>query len=60
MKIIFLAVHDHADFVQTCLSTGAIGYVAKTRFANDLIPAMHEALAGHIFISVTFSYPPPI
>jgi DNA-binding NarL/FixJ family response regulator len=57
-KIIFLTVHSDADFVQTCLAIGAFGYVAKSRFAIDLIPAIHEALAGHIFISPSFSYPP--
>ena len=57
-KIIFLTVHSDADFVQTCLTTGALGYVAKTRFAIDLIPAIQEVIAGHIFISPTFSFPP--
>ena len=56
-KIIFLTVHSDSDFVQTCLAIGAFGYVAKTRFALDLIPAIQEALAGHIFVSPTFSYP---
>ena len=59
-KIIFLTVHSDADFVQTCLATGAFGYVVKSRLAMDLIPAIQEALAGHIFISPTFSYHPPI
>ena len=57
-KIIFLTVHSDADFVQSCLATGAFGYVAKSRFAIDLVPAIQEALAGRIFISPTFSYPP--
>ena len=55
-KIIFSTVHAEADFVQTCLATGAFAYVAKTRFATDLIPAIYEALAGQVFISRTFSY----
>jgi DNA-binding NarL/FixJ family response regulator len=57
-KIIFLTVHSDADFVQTCLATGALGYVTKSRFAVDLVPAIQEALAGHIFISPNSSYPP--
>jgi DNA-binding NarL/FixJ family response regulator len=58
-KIIFLTVHSDADFVETCLAIGAFGYVAKSRFAIDLIPAIKEALAGHTFVSPTFSYSPP-
>jgi DNA-binding NarL/FixJ family response regulator len=50
-KIIFLSVHSGADFVQTCLATGAFGYVLKSRFATDLLPAIREALEGRIFVS---------
>jgi DNA-binding NarL/FixJ family response regulator len=55
-KIIFLTVHFDTDFVQTCLSNGALGYVVKSRFATDLIPAIQEVLAGRIFISPPLSH----
>jgi DNA-binding NarL/FixJ family response regulator len=54
-KIIFLTVHSDADFVETCLATGAVGYVLKSQIATDLIPAVQEALAGRIFVSPPFS-----
>jgi len=54
-KIIFLTVHFDADFVQTCLATGAVGYVVKSQITNDLIPAIQEALGGRIFVSPPFS-----
>ncbi len=50
-KIVFLTVHDDADFVRAALATGASGYVLKSRMATDLIPAIKQALAGHRFIS---------
>lgn len=50
-KIIFLTVHSDADFVRTCLATGAFGYIVKPRVALDLVRAINEALAGHVFIS---------
>jgi DNA-binding NarL/FixJ family response regulator len=50
-KIIFLTVHSDPDFVRTCLATGAFGYIVKPRVALDLIPAIRDALAGHLFIS---------
>ncbi|HET7106972.1 MAG TPA: response regulator transcription factor [Candidatus Acidoferrum sp.] len=50
-RIIFLTVHSDPDFVRSCLATGASGYITKPRVALDLIPAIREALAGHLFIS---------
>lgn len=52
-KIIFLTVHDDADFMKAALSTGASGYVIKSHIATDLIPAIEEALAGHRFVSAS-------
>ena len=50
-KVIFLTVHEDADFLQAALNTGASGYVIKRRMASDLHRAVKEALAGRIFIS---------
>ena len=50
-KVIFLTVHSDPDFIRTCLATGAFGYIVKPRVAIDLLPAIQEALAGHLFIS---------
>src|SRR5215470_11435551 len=50
-RVVFLSVHSDTDFVRQCLSTGAFGYVVKSRIATELIPAIRHALAGNIFIS---------
>src|SRR5277367_5721877 len=50
-RIVFLTVHSDADFVRRCLTTGAFGYVVKPRIAAELVLAIREALAGHIFVS---------
>jgi DNA-binding NarL/FixJ family response regulator len=34
-----------------CLAAGALGYVTKILMPTDLIPAIHEALAGRVFVS---------
>jgi DNA-binding NarL/FixJ family response regulator len=34
-----------------CLAAGALGYVTKILMHTDLIPAIHEALAGRVFVS---------
>jgi DNA-binding NarL/FixJ family response regulator len=50
-QIVFLTVHTGSDFVHRCLSTGAVGYVLKSRIATELVPAVREALIGRIFVS---------
>ena len=50
-RIVFLTVHSDPDFVGVCLAAGALGYVVKSRMMTELVPAIREALAGHIFIS---------
>lgn len=50
-RIIFLNVHSDPDFVRACLATGAFGFIFKSRVTFDLLPAIREALAGHVFVS---------
>jgi len=50
-KIVFLTVHADHDFVAAALSTGAFGYVSKPYLSTDLIPAIREALEGHVYVS---------
>ena len=50
-KIVFLTIHTDPDFVAAALSTGAFGYVTKPHLSTDLIPAIREALEGHVFVS---------
>jgi DNA-binding NarL/FixJ family response regulator len=50
-KIIFLSIYESRDFVDAAFCAGACGYVTKARLSTDLIPAIHEAMLGRIFIS---------
>jgi DNA-binding NarL/FixJ family response regulator len=50
-RIVFLTVHEDTDILESCLAAGGLGYVVKVYMDTDLIPAMKEALAGHVFIS---------
>lgn len=56
-RFVFLTVHSDPDFVRRCLSTGAFGYVVKSRIASELVLAIREALAGNIFISQRLPHP---
>jgi len=52
-RLVFLTVHEVADFAQAALDAGALGYVLKARLASDLLPAIRAALADRAFISPT-------
>jgi PAS domain S-box-containing protein len=41
--IVFLTVHDDDEYLQAARAAGAVGYIAKSRLASDLLPAVHEA-----------------
>jgi DNA-binding NarL/FixJ family response regulator len=50
-RLVFLTVHEDADYARAALDAGALGYVVKTRLASDLLPAIRAALADQSFIS---------
>jgi DNA-binding NarL/FixJ family response regulator len=50
-RIVFLTVHDDQDYVDAAFAAGASGYVTKSHVMTDLVPAIHEALSGRIYVS---------
>lgn len=54
-KILFLTDDTSEDIVRHALSTGAQGYVAKSRAARDLLPAVESVLLGKTFVSSSIS-----
>jgi DNA-binding NarL/FixJ family response regulator len=52
-RLVFLTVHEDADYARAALDAGGLGYVVKTRLASDLLPAIRAALANRSFISPT-------
>jgi DNA-binding NarL/FixJ family response regulator len=51
VKVVFLSVHEDADYVRAAVDAGALGYVVKCRIASDLLPALRAASAGRSFFS---------
>jgi len=49
-KIVFLTAHADPDFARAALKMGALAYVTKPRIGTDLLVAIGEALAGHVFV----------
>lgn len=52
-KIVFLTVHEDADFINAAIGTGGSAYVVKSRLGMDLIPAIRAALNDKLFVSPT-------
>ncbi|HEY6763586.1 MAG TPA: hypothetical protein VI386_02340, partial [Candidatus Sulfotelmatobacter sp.] len=47
-RLVFLTVHEDADFARAALDAGGLGYVVKARLASDLLgsfPANGTGLA---------------
>jgi DNA-binding NarL/FixJ family response regulator len=49
-RILFLTVHDEADYVVAARAWGD-GYVLKSRMSSDLHSAIEEAFSGRFFVS---------
>jgi len=54
-RFVFLTIHIEHEFVDACVSQGALGYVLKSHMKTDLIPAIEAALMGRTFISPSVS-----
>jgi two-component system response regulator DegU len=50
-KIVLLTGMEDQDYVEASLAAGASGFVFKCRAALDLSRAVHEVLAGRVFVS---------
>jgi DNA-binding NarL/FixJ family response regulator len=50
-RLVFLTIHEDADYARAALDAGGFGYVVKARLATDLLPAIRSALAIRPFIS---------
>jgi DNA-binding NarL/FixJ family response regulator len=56
-KIIFLSQESSQDIVQSALSLGAMGYVAKSKAGTDLLQAVKAAMEGKQFVSAGLTDP---
>jgi DNA-binding NarL/FixJ family response regulator len=54
-RVVFLTIHEDADYMEAAFKAGALGYVLKRRLTTDLVSAIHEALAGRSFVSPPLS-----
>lgn len=50
-RVLFVSIHEDADFFDAAFSAGASGYVTKARLSSDLVMAIRQVLRGHKFVS---------
>jgi DNA-binding NarL/FixJ family response regulator len=50
-KIIFVSVHDDAEYVAEAFRSGASAYVVKRSAASELRTAIYEALGGRAYVT---------
>ena len=51
VKVVFLTIHENADYARECFAAGALGYVVKSRMVSDLIEAIKAVHAGNRYVS---------
>lgn len=50
-KVIIFSMHENATFATQALTSGAVGYVAKSGDADDLVNAVRDVAAGKNYLS---------
>jgi DNA-binding NarL/FixJ family response regulator len=50
-RIVLVTVHGESMLVDAGLAAGALGYVLKDTAGDELVPAIHAALAGRQYVS---------
>ena len=50
-RIVLVTVHTEPMLLEAGLAAGALGYVLKDTAGDDLVPAVHAALAGQGYVS---------
>ncbi|MCC6367479.1 MAG: response regulator transcription factor [Bryobacterales bacterium] len=50
-RIVFLTMHPDLSYATRALEAGAAGYVLKHAASDELVAAIHEALAGRTYLS---------
>lgn len=51
IKVVFLTIYEVSEYVRIALAAGGAAYVFKSRMQTDLIPAIHAACSGRVFVS---------
>jgi len=50
-KIVFLTAESSSDIANAALSTGALGYLLKSKVVSELLPALKSVFSDNRFVS---------
>lgn len=50
-RIVFVTVHEDADYLNAAIGAGGLAYVVKSRLNLDLFTAIDAALSNKLFVS---------
>jgi len=50
-KIVFLTIHEQANYISAAFSVGGSAYVTKRHMARDLAPAVRAVFEGQTYVS---------
>ena len=56
-RVVFLTMHSDLTYTTRGLKAGALGYVLKHAASDELVTAIHEALAGRVYVSPALRTP---
>lgn len=51
VKVLIVSMHDEALYANRVLRLGADGYIMKQEDPSEVVTAVHDVLAGHIYVS---------
>jgi two-component system response regulator DegU len=52
-RIVFLTVHEDADYMNAAIGAGGSAYVVKPRLSADLLSAIRAVLSNKLFVSAS-------
>jgi DNA-binding NarL/FixJ family response regulator len=58
-RVVLVTVHNDRRLVEQGLRAGALGYVLKATAGEELVPAVHAALRGELYLSLNTQEKPP-
>lgn len=51
LRVLVISMHDEVHYADRVLRAGALGYIMKQEPAEQMIAAIHQVLAGNIYLS---------
>ncbi len=55
VKLVFVTMHANPAYLEAALSAGANGYVLKSAAREELLDAIQQVMAGHIYVTPSLS-----